>query len=52
MKFLQLQETLRQTVRVTARNEFDIELENVGSEIPPKTELGDVAFPSTTEKNL
>ncbi|HEV8160038.1 MAG TPA: arginine--tRNA ligase [Pyrinomonadaceae bacterium] len=49
MKFLQLQETLRETVRVTARNDFDIELENVGSEIPPKTELGDVAFPIAFE---
>ncbi|MDQ3710945.1 MAG: arginine--tRNA ligase [Acidobacteriota bacterium] len=46
---MQLQETLRQTVRVTARNQFDIELENVGSEIPPKTELGDVAFPIAFE---
>ncbi|MBA3600941.1 MAG: arginine--tRNA ligase [Acidobacteria bacterium] len=49
MNFSQLQETLRETVRVTARNEFDIELENVGSEIPPKTELGDVAFPIAFE---
>ncbi len=49
MNFLQLQETLRETVRVTARNNFDIELENVGSEIPPKTELGDVAFPIAFE---
>ncbi len=49
MNFSQLQETLRQTVTVTARNEFDIELENVGSEIPPKTELGDVAFPIAFE---
>jgi len=49
MNFLQLQETLRQTVCLTARNEFDIELKNVGSEIPPKTELGDVAFPIAFE---
>ena len=49
MNFLQLQEMLRETVRATARNQFDIELENVGSEIPPKTELGDVAFPIAFE---
>jgi arginyl-tRNA synthetase len=49
MNLLQIQENLRATVITTAKNEFDVELENVASETPPKTELGDVAFPVAFE---
>jgi arginyl-tRNA synthetase len=49
MNLLQLQENLRGAVIATARNEFNVELETVASEIPPKTELGDAAFPVAFE---
>ncbi len=49
MNFTQLQETLRQQVRQTARQNFNIELEQIASEIPPRTELGDLAFPVAFE---
>jgi len=49
MNLIKLQETLRQTVIKTAKIEFDIELENVVSEVPPKIELGDAAFPVAFE---
>lgn len=49
MNFLQLQENLRETVIAAARSEFNVELETIASEIPPKTELGDVAFPVAFE---
>jgi arginyl-tRNA synthetase len=49
MNLLQLQENLRETVIETAKSEFNIELETVASEVPPKTELGDVAFPVAFE---
>jgi len=49
MNLLQLQENLRETVIAAAKSEFGIELESVVSEVPPKTELGDVAFPVAFE---
>ncbi len=49
MNLLQLQEKLRETVIETAKSEFNVELETVASEVPPKTELGDVAFPVAFE---
>ncbi len=49
MNLLQLQEILRETVIATAKSEFNVELETIVSEIPPKTELGDVAFPVAFE---
>ena len=49
MNLLQLQEKLRETVIATAKSEFNVELETVASEVPPKTELGDVAFPVAFE---
>jgi arginyl-tRNA synthetase len=49
MNLLQLQEKLRETVIVTAKSEFNVALETVASEVPPKTELGDVAFPVAFE---
>jgi len=49
MNLLNLQENLSETVIATARSEFNIELETVVSEVPPKTELGDVAFPVAFE---
>ncbi len=49
MNLLKLQEDLRSTVIATAKSEFNIELETVVSEVPPKTELGDAAFPVAFE---
>ena len=49
MNLLKLQENLRETVIATAKSEFDIELETIASEVPPKTELGDAAFPIAFE---
>lgn len=45
MTVTELQEALKERVRSTAKAAFDIELDHVASEVPPKTELGDVAFP-------
>lgn len=49
MSILELQEILRAEVKKTALEKFDIELEQVGTEVPPKTELGDLAFPIAFE---
>jgi arginyl-tRNA synthetase len=45
----ELQETLRAKVIETAKAEFGVELEQVAGEVPPKTELGDLAFPVAFE---
>ncbi len=54
MNLSELQAVLRKTVRETAKTEFNIELEQVAAETPPKTELGDLAFPVAFElaKNI
>ena len=49
MNLLQIQENLREAVVAAAKSEFKIELGTVISEVPPKTELGDVAFPVAFE---
>jgi arginyl-tRNA synthetase len=49
MSILELQKSLRVKVRETALKEFNVELEQVGTEVPPKTELGDLAFPIAFE---
>lgn len=49
MSILQLQKTLREEVKKTALSEFNIELEQIAAEIPPRTELGDLAFPIAFE---
>ncbi|MCY7377107.1 MAG: arginine--tRNA ligase [Pyrinomonadaceae bacterium] len=49
MNLSKLQENLRETVIAAAKSEFSIELETIASEVPPKTELGDVAFPVAFE---
>jgi arginyl-tRNA synthetase len=45
MTIIEIQQALRETVRAAARSNFGIELEQIVVEIPPKTELGDFAFP-------
>jgi arginyl-tRNA synthetase len=49
MNLLELQADLRQKVIETAKENFSVELENIASEVPPKTELGDLAFPVAFE---
>lgn len=49
MTLIELQHILRERVRETALRVYSIELEQVASETPPKTELGDFAFPVAFE---
>ncbi len=49
MSFLDLQQRLKDTVRQAARELFDVEIDQLNAEIPPKPELGDVAFPVSFE---
>ena len=49
MTLTDLQEVLKERIRATALAAFDIDLDNIASETPPKTELGDAAFPIAFE---
>src|SRR5437763_2237845 len=49
VNLLDLQTTLRESVRQTARDSFGVELEQIAAEVPPRTELGDLAFPIAFE---
>lgn len=49
MTLTEIQEILRETIRISASEHFNVELASVTTETPPKTELGDVAFPIAFE---
>jgi arginyl-tRNA synthetase len=49
MTILDLQNTLRANVDETARDTFGVELDVLACEVPPKTEMGDLAFPVAFE---
>jgi arginyl-tRNA synthetase len=49
MSILDLQNTLRTRVAETALAAFGVELDTLACEVPPKTELGDLAFPVAFE---
>ncbi len=49
MTLIELHQILREHVRTAAISRFDVDLDQVASEIPPKTELGDLAFPIAFE---
>ncbi|MEQ1921734.1 MAG: arginine--tRNA ligase [Pyrinomonadaceae bacterium] len=49
MTITEIQKTLRDAVKATALAQFGVELETIVTETPPKTELGDVAFPVAFE---
>lgn len=49
MNLIELQQSLRSRVRAAANARFGVELESVASEVPPRTELGDLAFPVAFE---
>ncbi|MBD0326834.1 MAG: hypothetical protein ICV68_10395, partial [Pyrinomonadaceae bacterium] len=44
-----LQNGLRERVRAAAEELFGVTLEQVSAEVPPRTELGDLAFPVAFE---
>jgi arginyl-tRNA synthetase len=45
----EIQQQLRHAVGTAAKTEFGVEIENLATEVPPKPELGDVAFPVAFE---
>ncbi|HEU5239735.1 MAG TPA: arginine--tRNA ligase, partial [Pyrinomonadaceae bacterium] len=45
MNLIDLQNNLKKALRNAARELFEIELEQIAAEVPPRTELGDLAFP-------
>jgi arginyl-tRNA synthetase len=45
----ELQQSLRGRVRAAAADKFGVELEQATSEVPPRTDLGDLAFPVAFE---
>jgi arginyl-tRNA synthetase len=49
VNLLDLQTSLREAVKLAARELFNIELEQIAAEVPPRTELGDLAFPVAFE---
>jgi len=49
LNLIELQQSLRGRVRDAAAEKFGVELEQVPSEVPPRTELGDLAFPVAFE---
>ena len=49
MTLTEIQNALRAKVRDSAREKFGVDLEQVAVEIPPKIELGDLAFPAAFE---
>jgi arginyl-tRNA synthetase len=49
LKLVEIQQTLRERVRAMAGAKFGVTLETVAAEIPPRTELGDLAFPVAFE---
>ena len=49
MTLLELQTRLRETILQEARTQFGVDLDQVAGEVPPRTELGDLAFPVAFE---
>ena len=49
MSLIELQDKLQSAIRAAAQDLFDVEPEGVVSEVPPRTELGDLAFPIAFE---
>jgi arginyl-tRNA synthetase len=45
----ELQETLRERVKSAAAENFNVTLEQIAAEVPPRTEMGDLAFPVAFE---
>jgi arginyl-tRNA synthetase len=49
LNLIELQTRLKAALRDTAQELFEIELEQIAAEVPPRTEMGDLAFPVAFE---
>ncbi|HQZ82675.1 MAG TPA: arginine--tRNA ligase [Pyrinomonadaceae bacterium] len=49
MTLIELRALLDEKVKAAAESHFSVKLENIVAEVPPKTELGDLAFPVAFE---
>jgi len=49
VNLIDLQEQLKTRLRDAARELFEVELDQIAAEVPPRTELGDLAFPVAFE---
>ena len=49
MTLIEIQDRLKQEARTAARDLFSIELEQISAEVPPRPDLGDLAFPISFE---
>jgi arginyl-tRNA synthetase len=49
VNLVELQNELKASIRTAAQHLFGIELDQIVSEVPPRTDLGDVAFPVAFE---
>jgi arginyl-tRNA synthetase len=49
LNLIEIQNSLRERVRAVAAEKFGVELAQVPAEVPPRTELGDMAFPVAFE---
>src|SRR4029077_8849659 len=49
MVLIELQERLKSCIQTAAKELFGVELDQLNAEVPPKPELGDVAFPVSFE---
>src|ERR671927_503980 len=49
MTLTELQQKLRQRIRSAAREIFGVEVQQLAAEVPPRPDLGDLAFPVSFE---
>ncbi|HWF89447.1 MAG TPA: hypothetical protein VN659_11465, partial [Pyrinomonadaceae bacterium] len=49
MTLIELQQKLKDRIRTAARELFGVELNQLPAEVPPRPELGDLAFPISFE---
>src|SRR6185369_8752213 len=49
MTMIELQQKLKDRIRTAARELFGVEVQQVAAEVPPRPELGDLAFPVSFE---
>src|SRR5689334_24519570 len=49
MTLTQLQQRLKDRIRAAARETFGVEVQQLAAEVPPRPELGDLAFPISFE---
>lgn len=49
MTLTQLQQRLKEQIRTAARDLFGVEVQQLAAEVPPRPELGDIAFPVSFE---